>query len=268
VPARYGVHGSVNPALYYPRFVTETDEPTPWDDCRVCALIHLQDYHTAGAITTLPNGVPMTKAQRRALRIRLRATLGPRFAEGGLRVEHAIAMSRAMWPWLPPIRQFSGTFDEMWEKLQNGWAFSISGNPSEVRDRASRFRRWTVDDNFGHEIVAARATSNVFIIDALGRGGYRGEREAKADLRQYAFLKPGNRVGWAYGVKVGAASPLMLERVAQEADQARMKRRLQARIAELEVEGASFTEGYEKGWGEALDEVEEGVGRVIADART
>lgn len=181
---------------YRPPFVTETDE-LKWDDCTVCSTLMATASATTGETVSRPSWAPMSRAEMKVLRERIRNHLGPDNQTGGTNMADMRVAFAKEYPWLPQIPSYAeqrNSWSECREKLLKGWGGIYMGNPSQVSDPNSKLRRWTINDNFGHAIWVDRArrtsagATEYFVMDPLGRGTYSGEWVPEQDLKEYTWI--------------------------------------------------------------------------------
>lgn len=129
-----------DPKRYVPPFVTELDEPTI-DDLLVATW-------TLGEVVTRKDGRPMRKKELSQLHNQLRSASGDAgFSNLG---NFAVGVGKE-WPQLRPLDRFINggdfgrpiTFDQLWERLQNGQCAVLQGNPSNVANAQAISRRPT-----------------------------------------------------------------------------------------------------------------------------
>jgi hypothetical protein len=182
---------------YHPPFVTETDEAR-WDDCLVCSVVMAVACATTGESVMTKDWRPMTKAQLKVLRERLRNYLPESKQSGPTTLADARYYMKEEYPWLPEIPFYDSvseyrTFSDMLRDLRNGWVAVGLGNPSQINNTSSALRRWTNSDDFGHAVLFERASdSHIFVMDPLGSGEYDGQWVPIAEVSQYLWRFKGN----------------------------------------------------------------------------
>lgn len=263
---------------YLPVHVTEVDEAR-WDDCRVCSAYMLVQLWTFGEIIQKKNGEFLTSSAIKKFREKMRDYLPLDKQQGGLGPADTKLMIAKAWPWLPPVNQPRPKFSELWDRLGRNYAYSVSGNPAEVKLPASKLRKWTVNDNFGHEIVAVRtnaAKDKVLIFDPLaprwvGGKKYKGDWVPKAQFKQFLYLKDGV-VLYCSQVKIGSQSKAArtarqknAEIVKIETANQQKVTKLRGQIGDLQKQLVPVDEAYERGRQEAYEEVSVWVDEIIED---
>ena len=199
---------AVNADKYVPIHVTETDE-IRWDDCRVCSAFMLVQAWALGSVIMNPSGNYFGPKQIKRFREGMRNKLPADRQVGGLGPRDTREMIAKTWPWLPPVQQPVLAFNVLWDRLGSGYAYSVSGNPSDVKRELSKLRKWTVNDDFGHEVFALRLNKDktkVHIFDPLAPAGHRGSWVPKTEFRQFLYTRDGN-VLYCTQVKIGDQSP-------------------------------------------------------------
>jgi len=154
-------------SVYSPRFVTQTDERPPWNDCLWAAAAMLLDKWTAGEV----------RIDRRALR---RAS-GDRAA--GSRYEDVARALRRLYGRSARFSPGGGErlgWSELLGRLAAGGGAVISGDYGRL---GSPYTRW--DRSYagrrnapGHAVYVERydpVRHRLWLMDPLGRGGYTGE---------------------------------------------------------------------------------------------
>jgi hypothetical protein len=205
---------------------------------------------------------------------------------GGLGPQDTREMIAKTWPWLPPVQQPVLAFDVLWERLGKGYAYSVSGNPSEVKKELSKLRKWTYNDDFGHEIMALRtnkAGDRVHIFDPLAPAGHKGSWVPKSEFRQFLYMRDGN-VLYATQVKIGDQSPEARMQAKKNAQIVRIERannllvtsirekhakevdELNDNILELSQQIMPIDEAYQNGRDDVLAEIEAFLDELAADA--
>jgi hypothetical protein len=202
---------TLDPLEYRPPFCTEADEPVI-EDCVSASTLMLTATETLGECLLDEH---WQQKDLKHLRERMRNTLGPGKQHGGLTLNDADEMRRNVWPDLPQLRRWdapNGTnldlsFDELWDKLRNGCAALVIGNPIRVSDRSSPLRTKQTNDDYRHCVFVLFAEqARCWLMDPLGHGDYEGEWLPIQHLRAFAgeFGTPHDR-GCAI-VKRGAQS--------------------------------------------------------------
>jgi hypothetical protein len=156
---------------YTPRFVTETDQPSPWLDCCWSSAVMLGEKATLGQI-------PGTSAEREALR----ADSGDK--EGGSNFGNVDVATRKRYGW---TFARCGNWNELLHLLANGYGAHLNLNMHYMPDLYNRF-----DPGFArrpdayHSVYAERydpVHERVWWQNPLGRGSYTGEWVPTALLR-------------------------------------------------------------------------------------
>lgn len=275
---------AVNADKYQPIQVTETDE-IRWDDCRVCSALMLVQAWTLGSVVMNPSGRYYGLKQIKVFREGMRNKLPADRQVGGLGPQDTKQMIAKTWPWLPPVQQPVLDFDVLWNRLANGFAYSVSGNPSDVKRELSKLRKWTINDDFGHEVFALRLNNDktrVHIFDPLAPAGHKGSWVPKSEFRQFLYMRDGN-VLYCTQVKIGDQSPerrmqraknqqiVKIER-AHNAEVTALNRKhdaevdeLNGDILELSQQIMPIEEAYENGRQDLLDEIEAILEELVSD---
>lgn len=180
---------------YRPPHITQTDEPV-WDDCTICSMYMGVIAATLGEVITKgPNWKVMTKAEIKTYREHIRKQTGK--PKGGLSQKEVTVAMRKDWKWLPKIPQYDNGLREKWEDMMqgllNGYCYVVAGNPIQVKNKNSAYRRWTNNDDFGHAVFYERARTKdgkrqIFLMDPLGRGsGFVGEWVPENQAKQFQW---------------------------------------------------------------------------------
>jgi hypothetical protein len=172
VAARHRVAGAVSmpeaPAPgYTPRFVTQTDERPPWNDCLWASGVMLLDKWTHGRLT------PQRETLRRSSGDR---SGGSRFSD------LARAISR-QYGWRPKFSPDGGerlTWTDLLERLAGGGGAVVAGDYGRLGSPFTRWDRAYAHDPKagGHALYVERydeRTKRIWLMDPLGRDGYSGE---------------------------------------------------------------------------------------------
>lgn len=177
-------------ARYRAPFCTQRGIDSTLDDCAVVATIHCLAYATLGEYVTMPTGREMGKAQLHALARRMRKSLGPSEATGGLTIAQRQQMCRNAGFPAP-----SGT-DLSFEDVKAGLsarthAYSISGNPADIVG-PSPLKRTAVAHEFAVTDIR-NGGSEVLVYDGMRAAGprKRGEWRPSSEVRQFAFKRAG-----------------------------------------------------------------------------
>ena len=152
---------------YTPRFVTQTDERPPWNDCLWASGVMLLDKWTHGRLT------PQREALRRSSGD---GVGGSRFSD------LARAISR-QYGWRPKFSPDGGerlTWNDLLERLASGGGAVLAGDYGRL---GSPFTRW--DRSYAHDPNAGghalyveqydERNKRIWLMDPLGRNGYNGE---------------------------------------------------------------------------------------------
>jgi hypothetical protein len=177
VPAVSAVPEAPAPG-YTPRFVTQTDERPPWEDCLWASGAMLLDKWTHGRIQ--PD------------RERLRAASRD-FRGGSTFADLARAASRR-YGWRPRWSPDGGdplTWRGLLDRLAKGGGAVIAGDYGDLGNPFIRWSRSYAADPHaaGHAMYVERydaAHDRIWLMDPLGRGGYSGEWAPAR--RIYAFI--------------------------------------------------------------------------------
>lgn len=288
---------AVTAERYLPIHVTQVDE-TRWDDCRVCAALMLVQAWTFGSVVQKPNGEFMSPGEIKKFREAMRDRLAADRQIGGLGPADTLKMIAKTWAWLPVPKQVVLSFSVLWERLGDGYAYSVSGNPSEVKNQLSKLRKWTNNDDFGHEILALRKNAKndaVLIFDPLAPRyvngkQYKGHWVPKQEFRQFLYLRDGN-VLYNTQVKIGAMSQANRVRIAKNAQMTKIETAYDAKIERLQEErnalalklaecesrpqtdcseevAAGYTDGVKQGWLNAIEEIDNQLREMENDIAT
>ena len=152
---------------YAPRFVTQTDERPPWNDCLWAAGAMLLDKWTHGRAT------PERQVLRRA----------SGDAVGGSRLSDLARAITRLYGWRPKFSPDGGerlTWTDLLERLASGGGAVLAGDYGRL---GSPFTRWdwsyAHDPNAGgHALYVERydeRAKRIWLMDPLGRDGYSGE---------------------------------------------------------------------------------------------
>ena len=172
---------------YYPRFVTETDVPPPYNDCNACAMAMEIDHWTYGRIRLThqairaKTGVPVNKGLNYP---QIAAAVK---ALSGLVIQYSDANN-------PSTNVMS--LAQLKSHLATGGGANVCGMyPSLAGLKTSAglaVNRWQPGYLGGHSMFYSdlRADGTVFQSDPLGRGAYDGERVPLRVLEAFA-LSPG-----------------------------------------------------------------------------
>jgi len=163
---------------YTPRFVTQTDERPPWNDCLWASGVMLLDKWTHGRVTP----------QRETLRRSSGDSVG-----GSLFSDLARAVTR-QYGWRPKYSPDGGerlTWSDLLERLASGGGAVLDGDYGRL---GSPFTRWDVSyarnpNASGHSVYVERydeRANRMWLMDPLGRNGYSGEWVPEA--RVHAFV--------------------------------------------------------------------------------
>ncbi len=177
-------------AHYRPPFVTETDEPN-WDDCGPCAVLMAVACWTMGEVVTHTDGSVYNKDELKRLREKMRNHLPITKQRGYTTMADAQVYVEAEWPRLPawPLYDERGeerVWSQMIQDLSQGYVGVALGNPSNVQNPNSDFRRWTNDDHFEHFVtfVDIRGT-DIYVMNPLGNGNYDGAWVPMQECKQF-----------------------------------------------------------------------------------
>ena len=189
---------------YTPRFVTQTDERPPWEDCLWASTSMLLDKWTHGRTT--PDRFKLRRASGDAVG-------GSRFADFSRAVSRLYGW-RARWS---PDGGDPMTWNGLLERLAKGGGAVIAG---DYGDLGWPYVRWSPSyaaarNASGHAMYIERydkAHDRLWVMDPLGRAGYRGEwvptRRVHAFIwhrgpRVYALATPAppsaSTTGWQPG---------------------------------------------------------------------
>jgi hypothetical protein len=163
---------------YTSRFVTQTDERPPWDDCLWASGAMLLDKWTHGRI----------HPDRQRLRAASHDLRG-----GSTFADLARAASR-LYGWRPRWSPDGGdpmTWRELLDRLARGGGAVIAGDYGDLGNPFIRWSRSYAADPraAGHAMYVERydaARDRIWLMDPLGRGGYSGEWAPAR--RIYAFI--------------------------------------------------------------------------------
>jgi hypothetical protein len=163
---------------YTPRFVTQTDERPPWEDCLWASGAMLLDKWTHGRIH--PD------------RQRLRAA--SRDFRGGSTFADLARAAARLYGWRPRWSPDGGdplTWRELLDRLARGGGAVIAGDYGDLGNPFIRWSRSYAADPHaaGHAMYVERydaAHDRIWLMDPLGRGGYSGEWAPAR--RIYAFI--------------------------------------------------------------------------------
>jgi hypothetical protein len=180
---------------YTPRFVTQTDERPPWEDCLWASGVMLLDKWTRGTVT------PDRQALRRSSGDRVG---GSRFAD------LARAISRH-YGWRPKFSPNGGerlTWNGLLERLTIGGGAVIEGDYGRLGAPYTRWGRAYAHDPHaaGHALYVERYDAyheRIWLMDPLGHDGYAGEWVPAA--RVHAFIW--KRHGLVYAMPTAAPPP-------------------------------------------------------------
>ncbi len=186
---------------YTPRQITETDEPT-WSDCTGASMLMQADAWTFGELFLDQNGQRLSDDEIHTLREVIRP--GPSNDASGSNPADWDGWIRRIFPeilHIPSWDNADANLRESWPFYLKAWQSDhcgvLQGNPSHVKDPASKLRRWTNNDDFGHCVYVDRADAlSAFIKDPLAPRGYAGNWVSLTELRQYAYV---DGSGWVYG---------------------------------------------------------------------
>lgn len=166
---------------YTPRFVTQTDEAPPWDDCLWASAAMLLDKWTHGDI--------------RVDRQRLRRASGD-FKAGSTFADLARAVSR-LYGWRPRSSPSGGdrmTWNDLLQRLGDGGGAIVAG---DYRRLGNPYIRWSRSYALnprasGHAMYIERydaAHDRLWLMDPLGRAGYRGEWIAASRIHKFVWKR-------------------------------------------------------------------------------
>jgi hypothetical protein len=180
---------------YTPRFVTQTDERPPWEDCLWASGVMLLDKWTHGRLT------PDRQALRRSSGDRVG---GSRFAD------LARAISRH-YGWRPKFSPGGGerlTWTGLLERLTIGGGAVIEGDYGRLGAPYTRWgRAYARDRNAaGHALYVERydaAHKRIWLMDPLGHDGYAGEWVPATRVHNFIW----KRNGLVYAMPTAAPPP-------------------------------------------------------------
>ena len=225
----------VDPLKYIPPYVSEINREVDGDldDCALSAGIALAAVWTGGEILFKQDGTPRNVIDMREARVK---ALGPGKKAGGLTLPdvnqflHWFDETLPDLPYYPFQKPYDGTlrlsFDQFWEKLQGPYAAILLGNPSRVKNPASRLRTKQGNDDYGHAIFVWKARNGkATVYDALTRNkpDWQGERIPKEELAQFAsaFGQP-DAIGCAV-IQIGSATKEARARQSAKERESRIK---------------------------------------------
>jgi hypothetical protein len=177
---------------YTPRFVTQTDERPPWQDCMWASGVMLLDKWTHGRAT------PQRESLRRASRD---SVGGSRFAD------LARAVSR-LYGWRPKFSPDGGerlTWAGLLERLASGGGAVLAGDYGRLGAPFTRWD-WTYAHQRnapGHALYVERydeRAKRMWLMDPLGRGDYSGEWVPAARIHDFVW----KRNGFVYAMPTAA----------------------------------------------------------------
>jgi len=168
---------------YTPRFVTQTDERPPWDDCLWASGAMLLDKWTSG--------------HAQPDRQRLRRASGD-FNGGSTFADFARAVSR-IYGWRPHWSPDGGdrlTWNGLLDRLEAGGGAIVAGDYGDLGNPYIRWDRSYAANRSasGHAMYVEhfdRAHDRLWLMDPLGRGGYRGEWVAARRLNAFLWKRNG-----------------------------------------------------------------------------
>jgi hypothetical protein len=180
---------------YTPRFVTQTDERPPWEDCLWASGVMLLDKWTHGSLR------PDRQALRRSSGDRVG---GSRFAD------LARAISR-QYGWRPKYSPDGGerlTWNGLLERLTIGGGAVIEGDYGRLGAPYTRWdRSYAHDPNAaGHALYVERydaANKRIWLMDPLGHAGYAGEWVPASRVQAFIW----KRHGFVYAMPTAAPPP-------------------------------------------------------------
>lgn len=190
-----------NEKNYKPPFITETDEPT-WNDCTVASTLMATAAATLGRTVMGDDWRPLNATGLKKRREAIRNQIPGDTDVGGTSMADMRTAFGAFYPWLPDLKSAyfdvqQNTWSQTVDKLSSGWVAVLQGNPINVKNVNSKLRRWTNNDRYDHAIYADRArknadgTTDIFIMDPLGRGDYDGEWVPAVDVKQFTGVQDG-----------------------------------------------------------------------------
>jgi hypothetical protein len=164
---------------YTPRFVTQTDEAPPWDDCLWASAAMLLDKWTHGRI--------------QVDRQRLRRASGD-FTAGSSFADLGRAVSR-MYGWRPRSSPSGGdrmTWNDLLQRLADGGGAIVAG---DYRRLGYPYIRWSLSYALnpraaGHAMYIESydaVRERLWLMDPLGRGSYRGEWVAASRIHSFVW---------------------------------------------------------------------------------
>ena len=219
------------------------------DDCAVVATIVGLAHATLGEHVTTREGREMTRPQLQALARRLRRTLGPSEATGGLGNDDQVAMVRHAG--YPAPRLLNLAFPEFKARLRARAAvYSIGGDPARIKGpsplkRCDCAHEWAVawDPDCGDD--------ELIVYDGLRPSGprQRGEVRPASEIRQMSFKDTDGDLAGVLEFPIGGwtREALTEDRLrdllgnqrkkakAAASEAAKTDERLRRRIAELEA---------------------------------
>jgi hypothetical protein len=168
---------------YTPRFVTQTDERPPWNDCLWASGVMLLDKWTHGRLT------PPRQTLRRSSGD---GVGGSRFSD------LARAISR-QYGWRPKFSPDGGerlTWNDLLERLASGGGAILAGDYGRL---GSPFTRW--DWSYAHDPKAGghalyverydERNKRLWLMDPLGRDGYTGEWAPVERVHSFVWKRNG-----------------------------------------------------------------------------
>ena len=131
------------PALYVPRFVTETDQASPWYDCTWASAVMLDEVATLGA-------VPATRDERQALRALVKGPIG------GSNLDDVTRATQIRYGW--PTPRFGGTWGALLAAIGSHSGAELCGIYAKLPEH---FTRWDP----GFAAMGSASTHAVFVCD-------------------------------------------------------------------------------------------------------